>query len=167
MFCNRCGATIQSTDRRCPACGESLTPEPAGAALAPRGRVARHHMILGGLWIARAVMVEAAALFVLAVSSHGNLPPYGLPKFGPNPTVVASMLRGIGWGLVGLGILMLIAGIGLLLLRSWARLLTIVLGILDLVSIPLGTALGIYTLWVLAPGNSEVEYAALSRAQGQ
>jgi len=43
----------------------------------------------------------------------------------------------------------IIAGIGLLSYQPWARILTIVLSILDLVSVPFGTALGIYGLWVL------------------
>ncbi|HTP86124.1 MAG TPA: hypothetical protein VMJ34_04220 [Bryobacteraceae bacterium] len=43
----------------------------------------------------------------------------------------------------------LIAGIGLLKLRSWSRVLTIVLSALDLLSVPIGTAVGIYGLWVL------------------
>jgi hypothetical protein len=30
--------------------------------------------------------------------------------------------------------------------------------------VPFGTALGIYTLWVLLPGDSEQEYRRLSRA---
>jgi tRNA A-37 threonylcarbamoyl transferase component Bud32 len=42
-----------------------------------------------------------------------------------------------------------IAGIGLLKRRSWARILAIVLAILDLIHIPIGTAIGIYALWVL------------------
>jgi len=43
----------------------------------------------------------------------------------------------------------IIAGVGLLSYQPWARILTIVLSILDLISIPFGTALGIYGLWVL------------------
>jgi hypothetical protein len=43
----------------------------------------------------------------------------------------------------------LIAGIGLLKRRNWARILTIVLAILDLLNIPIGTIIGIYALWVL------------------
>ena len=43
----------------------------------------------------------------------------------------------------------IIAGVGLLSYKSWARPLTIVLSILDLIHIPFGTALGIYGLWVL------------------
>jgi hypothetical protein len=37
--------------------------------------------------------------------------------------------------------------------------LTIVLAFLALFHIPLGTALGIYTLWVLLPEGTDAEYA--------
>lgn len=43
----------------------------------------------------------------------------------------------------------IIAGYGLLHLRPWAHTLTIVVSILNLLSMPFGTALGIYSLWVL------------------
>lgn len=42
-----------------------------------------------------------------------------------------------------------IAGIGLLKFHGWARILAIILAILHLLSFPLGTALGIYALWVM------------------
>ena len=60
--------------------------------------------------------------------------------------------------LIGIGVVLfflvtsvpkLIAGIGLLKRRGWARILAIVLAVLDLPSIPIGTATGIYSLWVL------------------
>jgi hypothetical protein len=54
--------------------------------------------------------------------------------------------------------------VALLQSESWARILAIVLGILELVSIPFGTALGIYTLWVLLPADSESEFRALAGA---
>ncbi len=48
-----------------------------------------------------------------------------------------------------------IAGFGLLRLRPWARMLTIVLSALNLLSIPIGTALGVYGLWVLLKPETE------------
>jgi hypothetical protein len=43
--------------------------------------------------------------------------------------------------------------------------LSIVLGCVSLITdIPLGTALGIYTLWVLLPAESEQEYRQLAHA---
>ncbi|HTQ54291.1 MAG TPA: hypothetical protein VMI94_07505 [Bryobacteraceae bacterium] len=49
----------------------------------------------------------------------------------------------------------LIAGIGLLQFQPWARILTIVLSVLDLIHVPLGTALGVYGLWVLLSQDGE------------
>ena len=48
-----------------------------------------------------------------------------------------------------------IAGVGLLKYRPWSRMLTIVLSALDLLSVPFGTALGIYGLWVLLSQPTE------------
>jgi hypothetical protein len=62
----------------------------------------------------------------------------------------------LGFTGAALGVFMLIlslpgiiAGIGLLKFRPWARVLTIVLSALNLMNIPLGTILGIYGLWVM------------------
>jgi hypothetical protein len=70
-----------------------------------------------------------------------------------------------------LGVLVLIkallgfaAGWGLLQRESWARTLTLVLGFLSLLNIPLGTALGIYTIWVLLAPQADEEYRQLARA---
>lgn len=48
----------------------------------------------------------------------------------------------------------IIAGIGLLKMKSWARIVAIIVGCLDLLHIPFGTALGVYTLWVLLNDES-------------
>jgi hypothetical protein len=51
------------------------------------------------------------------------------------------------------------AGWGLLHRESWARILALIAGFLALFHPPFGTALGIYTLWVLLSAESEREYA--------
>jgi hypothetical protein len=60
--------------------------------------------------------------------------------------------------MIGIGILTLISllslpaligGIGLLKYKSWARTLMIVISIFHLMSVPFGTALGVYGIWVL------------------
>ena len=51
----------------------------------------------------------------------------------------------------------IVAGFGLLEMRPWARILTIILSALELMSMPIGTVLGIYGLWVLlSPGGEEL-----------
>lgn len=43
----------------------------------------------------------------------------------------------------------IIGGIGLLKYKPWARVLILIVGCLDLFEIPVGTAIGIYSIWVL------------------
>lgn len=43
----------------------------------------------------------------------------------------------------------IIAGVGLLKYRPWARILAIIIGVIHLLSFPFGTALGVYALYVL------------------
>lgn len=43
-----------------------------------------------------------------------------------------------------------IAGIGLLLKQSWAPTFALIMGILKLIAFPIGTAIGIYAIWLYA-----------------
>ena len=43
----------------------------------------------------------------------------------------------------------IIAGWGILKMKSWGRILGIVIAVIDLLAFPIGTAFGIYGLWVL------------------
>jgi hypothetical protein len=52
----------------------------------------------------------------------------------------------------------LIAGYGLLKFRPWARMLTIVLAVFELFRFPLGTILGIYSLWVLLSSEGAAQF---------
>jgi len=113
--------------------------------------MAQHVKILAILHIVFGVMGVIAALAIFMF--FGGLA--GLVALGGHAGSVAAapLLGGIGW-LVSLALLALalpgvIAGVGLLGFRPWARILTIVLSAFDLFSVPLGTALGIYGLWVL------------------
>ncbi len=56
----------------------------------------------------------------------------------------------------------LIAGWGLLKRMPWARILTIVLGIISLIRFPIGTALGVYTLWVLFSKEGAAQFGVTS-----
>ena len=58
--------------------------------------------------------------------------------------------------------LALLVGYSLLTRRPWGRTLAIIVAILSLLKVPFGTAIGIYTLWVLAPADSGVEYDSIA-----
>ena len=55
----------------------------------------------------------------------------------------------IGGGLGVLSLAGIIGGIGLLKYKNWARILVLILSVFDLFNIPIGTAVAIYTFWVL------------------
>lgn len=43
----------------------------------------------------------------------------------------------------------IIAGIGLLKRKEWARILTLVISVINLINVPVGTAVGVYSIWTL------------------
>jgi hypothetical protein len=84
--------------------------------------------------------------------------------FDRMPFFVPGLVRAVGGIFTVLACVGLAAGWGLMERKPWARTLAIVLGVLALFKFPLGTALGVYTLWTLAPAQSEMEYRAVQRA---
>lgn len=58
----------------------------------------------------------------------------------------------------------IVAGVGLLYYRPWARVLTIVVSALHLLNVPFGTALGIYGLWALLKPETEAMFRGLPPA---
>lgn len=183
MFCDRCGSTLSPGAQFCNACGKQVLPSPgagAGPAVAgnagPQGavaqdRVRRNIQLLTVLWLAYGIL---RLLEVFWLITFGRLILPGI--FG--------WLGGSGWpmmhsgwnwfvpfGLFGAGIYAGVFGVAYLILawalherRPWARTYGLVLGFLVLLRIPMGTALGIYTIWVLLPESSRAEYEQLPRA---
>ena len=82
-------------------------------------------------------------------------PGWGIDSFFPGSLFSLGIFLGF------FGVLHLLLAWGLFERQPWARVLALVLGILALLRIPFGTALGIYTLWVLAPEESAHEYDQL------
>ncbi|UCG59319.1 MAG: protein kinase [Phycisphaerales bacterium] len=61
-----------------------------------------------------------------------------------------------------------IAGVGLLKRRRWARILALIMGVLDLPLVPIGTATGIYTIYVLMREETAELFApALAEKEGE
>lgn len=52
----------------------------------------------------------------------------------------------------------IIGGVGLLKRKEWARILVIIISALDLLNFPLGTALGVYSIWALVQPEIITEF---------
>lgn len=118
----------------------------------------KHVRILGILHIVKGGLYLCGALCIMAVFG-GITGLVGWFGEGPDAAVAIPILGLIGGAITILLIILsvpsVLAGWGLLNYRNWARILTIVLSILDLFNIGLGTALGVYGLWVLLPTETE------------
>lgn len=166
MFCDRCGAPAQPDQRFCGRCGKEFAGQPV--SFPRRSRVAEHIRLLGILWLALSALnaVGGVVLFVLANTLFAHL--HEMPNVPPD--VPAGFLHSL-FGTLGVIILVkaaagFLAGWGLLQREPWARVLTIILAFFALFNIPFGTALGIYSLWVLLPAQSDAEYQEQVRTAG-
>jgi hypothetical protein len=155
MFCDQCGTSLPPTARFCSTCGKAFAL--ATPPQMPVRRVAGHVRTLGILWIVYSAFHLIPGLIV------GSFSHWFRAWDIDTPFPFHGIFGVIGGMLMAKGIAGIIAGIGLLDRRSWARILVIVLGFLSLIHIPFGTAIGIYTLWVLMPGTSEMEYRQMAR----
>ena len=165
MFCTYCGSSVQADQRFCGSCGNA-TP-PIFPAPATDWRLARHVKLLGMLWIAfsaihllRGGERMAGAHFVRLI---GHTWYDDVPWGWPAGDFLHSILAFAGALAVIMATAGFLAGFGLLEHRPWARGLAIALAVIALLHPPLGTALGIYTLWVLVPANAEQEWHQIAR----
>lgn len=154
MFCDRCGTQLATDARFCTSCGKPLGPTPAPAAQAKRS-IASHVRLLGILWVAYGALHALPGLLVMAIFGNRFLPP-DVPPFVYNFLPFVGGLLAIGGGLAAL------TGAGLMLRHAWARPAALVMAFLNVLNVPLGTALGIYTLWALLPAEHEEQYRALT-----
>ena len=113
----------------------------------------QHVKILAILNIIYGAMTALAGLVVMAVLGGiaGFLGASGDHDAAAGAGVLAIVGTVVPIFLVLLGAPSIIAGIGLLKYQSWARILTIIVSALHLLSIPFGTALGAYGLGHVKP----------------
>ena len=113
------------------------------------------HVILGGMGVLAAIAIMClfgglAGLVGVADQSGGS-------------AIAIPILGGIG-GLIAVILMIfslpgLIGGIALLNFAPWSRVFMIVISALHLLHVPIGTALGIYGLWVLTKPETEALFA--------
>ncbi|MGB9403304.1 MAG: zinc ribbon domain-containing protein [Candidatus Acidiferrales bacterium] len=169
MFCDRCGTALNPQAQFCSVCGRPISVSTTAASA---GKLEKHVGILGVLWIVLGALRIMSAAWLYFIGLHwlpgiisaitDNIPafPQGLPlaRFVESIAVFGGML-----GMI-IGVLSIVAGYGLLQRAPWARIFVTVLAFLALLRPLLGTALGVYTLVVLLPQPSRLEYDRLAHA---
>jgi hypothetical protein len=105
----------------------------------------QHATILGWLLIVgHAIFLAVGAFLLVLLTSIGAVS-------GDREALAILSVVGISVGalLALLAVPGIAAGYGLLKRRSWGRVLAIVIAVLGLANFPIGTAMGVYALWVL------------------
>ncbi len=113
----------------------------------------KHIQILGTLNIIWGSFSLVAALIIMLVFGGivGILRMTSLDE--PDAAVAIPIISLVGGAILLILLITslpaIVTGIGLLRLASWSRIVGIILSVLHLFSVPFGTALGVYGLWVL------------------
>lgn len=110
-----------------------------------RNKMEKHVTLVAAFYIGFGALGLFIGIVVfVAVVGGGVLS--GDPHAMAITSIVGSLVGGF---FIILSIPEVIGGIGLLKRKSWARILVLVLAATDLIFFPIGTAIGIYSIWVL------------------
>jgi hypothetical protein len=111
-----------------------------------------HVKVLGILHIVLGALGILIGLGMLALFG-GIAGVVGMNAGGDDAAIAIPILGGIGSLIFIFAMIVsipgIIAGIGLLSFRPWARILGIIISILNLLNFPFGTIVGFYGIWVL------------------
>jgi hypothetical protein len=181
MMCSKCGCEQVGPAQFCRQCGAALVdavPPPYATLYANRyapyaaayptqraPRVQRNLQTLGILWCvygAYRILAGIAGIVAFRLFAHSG-------AFSDMPPFVSHLVGSVAPAalllVVLLGVANVVTGYHLLTRQPWARVLAIVMAVLALFKLPVGTGLGIYTLWVLAPQASGAEWDGMTRMQ--
>jgi hypothetical protein len=171
MYCSACGQALVPGQPVCPQCGRPIAP-----AVPPvpnfdfqlntyAGRI-RALSIVWFIWGALSLALGAAGLIFANAWLNGSFGPWmhgpwshGAP-FGPQ--LGAAILR-FTWGFIIVrAALALLAGWGLMERTQWGRVVAIAAAFINLIKIPIGTGIGIWTLVTLLGYRNTTLYDRLS-----
>jgi hypothetical protein len=116
--------------------------------------IRKHVKILGWIYIASSILFLPLGIAIAVSLVFGGLVSndYGALTF---LTIMAVIFGGI---LILMGVIGIAAGVGLLRRTRWGRKLAILVGLLNITNIPVGTAIGIYTAYILFPETAKAYF---------
>lgn len=121
-----------------------------------------HINILGWLFVGCGVLFGLLGITMIFAGQIINRLPIVWPaEFPFTMAHFAGWIAGVaGLTTIALGAGVAAAGSGLLQYKSWARVLSIIMSIFLLFKFPVGTAVGVYGLWVLFSQEGQEYYKA-------
>lgn len=120
-----------------------------------------HITALGWLQIGLGVLDLLLALVLFGMLAGAGLL-FGLLGGVTLPALGGALGFVVGFFVALTGIPNLLAGFGLLARNEWARILALILAVLNLFKFPWGTLLAVYTFWVLTDDEVKRIFAAPS-----
>jgi hypothetical protein len=171
MYCQHCGQRSDNNLRFCGACGKPFSGTspivaPAPTPAPPRQSLESNVRILGILWGIYSAFRLLLGVWTLAVG-HFMLPmvfrfvPRDAAPFALGQLLHVIFLFAFVYAAAE-GTLGIVTAWGVLTHAPWARTLSLITAFISVISIPFGTAIGIYTLIVFLPSAAEHGYKQLS-----
>ncbi len=139
-----------------------------------RSRLQNHLRTLGILWVILGVYRLLGWIFALPFlggffggMGHGwgrgvMYGPFGHGDMTFHHAWMATLIPMITLVVILMAGFSFLVGYALLTRQPWGRILAIIAAIFTLLKFPFGTALAIYTLWVLLPADSAAEYERIA-----
>jgi hypothetical protein len=162
MYCSACGQALLPGQPVCPQCGRPVAVAvPPAPNLVPNfdfqlqnyaGRI-RALSIVWFVWGALSLALGAAGLFFVNAYLNGAFGPWAdnpWSRLPAGPQSFAPALIRFGWSFIIIrSALAIIAGWGLMERTQWGRVVAIAAAFINLIKIPIGTGIGIWTLVTL------------------
>ena len=113
--------------------------------ISAENKMEKHLTVVAALQVGFSVLGILAAIIVYTVL-------HSVMHFADDPetvNVLRIVARWVSLFLLVISIPGLVGGIGLFMKKNWARILVLIISVLDLLNIPLGTIIAVYSIWVL------------------
>lgn len=129
--------------------------------------MSRHIDLLGVLFMVWGLLTTLVGVSTLALGVGAIALITSASRGGEGGQFAAGLTAAIFTTLAVIAILWgaahVVVGVPLRQRRHWARLLALMLGSVDLILLPYGTALGVYTLWVLLHEEGKAAFVIADR----
>ncbi|MGQ8335889.1 hypothetical protein ACUNWD_05010 [Sunxiuqinia sp. A32] len=122
----------------------------------------RHINIVAALRIGVSILGIIIALIVFTVLNLvGNF------SGDPQANMILSIIaNGLAVFFIILSVPGIIGGIGLFQRKEWARILVLIISVLDLFNFPIGTAIGAYSIWALVQPEVVAQFGSKQTEEG-